>query len=95
MDNNITIKAEAALEDAKAIDTIVESIAKDMEVLNQKFKTLIPERINTTWSNQVKENWEGYYSEEIPAAMENMKKSAANLRGAVEAFVGYSNESQL
>lgn len=89
---NITINPGAATQDAAQIDTIVREIQEDMQTLDQAIKNTIPDGIQTTWSEQVKSNWETYYSDEIPAAMEEMKLSASNLRLAVEQALSYSKE---
>ena len=52
---NITVNTDAALEDAKDIDTIVQSIETNLEKLDKTIDTLIPERLETTWSNRLKE----------------------------------------
>ena len=63
-----------------------------METLNQAIKSTIPSGIDTTWSNTVKENWEGYYTADVPEAMENMKLSATNLQLAVNEALKYDQE---
>ena len=60
--------------------------------LDTAFKNTIPSGIQTTWSETVRENWEGYYSADVPAAMEDMKLSATNLRLAVEKALSYDQE---
>ena len=42
---NITVNTDAALEDAKDIDTIVQSIETNLEKLDKTIDTLIPERL--------------------------------------------------
>jgi hypothetical protein len=89
---NITINPGAATQDAAQIDRIVSEIQEDMATLNQAIESTIPEGIQTTWSEAVKENWKKYYTGDIPAAMEDMKLSAANLRLAVNQALSYSKE---
>ena len=89
---NITIKPGAATQDAAQIDRIVSEIQEDMRTLDQAIKNTIPDGIQTTWSEQVRSNWESYYNAEVPAAMEDMKLSAANLRVAVQQALDYSQE---
>ena len=89
---NVTIAPGAATEDAVQIDSIVEQIQSDMETLDSAIKSTIPDGIQTSWSETVRENWESYYSSDVPAAMEDMKLSAANLRLAVEKTVAYDQE---
>ena len=89
---NITIKPGAATDDARQIDSIVSTIQEDMAKLDKAIKDTIPTGIQTTWSESVKENWEAYYNADVPAAMEDMKLSATNLRLAVEQALQYSQE---
>ncbi len=89
---NITINPGAATQDAAQIDKIVSEIQEDMATLNQAIENTIPEGIQTTWSETVKENWKKYYTGDIPAAMEDMKLSATNLRVAVNQALSYSKE---
>ena len=46
----------------------------------------------TTWSETVRENWETYYTADVPEAMEEMKLSATNLRVAVDQALKYDQE---
>ena len=89
---NITINPGAATDDASQIDSLVQTMQDSMETLNNAIKQTIPAGIQTTWSETVRENWETYYSADVPAAMEDMKLSAANLRLAVEQALQYSQE---
>ena len=89
---NLTITPGAATEDAAQIDSIVESIERSMEVLDAAIKRNIPDGIETTWSDEVKGNWETYYSNDVPQAMQDMKQSATNLRMAVEQALKYSGQ---
>lgn len=90
---NITINPGAATDDAAQIDSIVSQIENDMQVLDAAIKRNIPEGIQTSWSEIVRENWQTYYSADVPAAMEDMKLSAANLRLAVEQALRYDQEN--
>ncbi len=89
---NITINPGAATEDAAQIDSIVSQIQSDMETLDGAIKRNIPDGVQTSWSDTVRANWEGYYNADVPAAMEDMKLSAANLRLAVEQALSYDQE---
>ena len=89
---NITILPGAATEDATQIDSIITDMESDMETLDTAIKNTIPSGIQTTWSETVRENWESYYSADIPEAMEEMKQSATNLRLAVEQALAYDQE---
>ena len=89
---NVTINPGAATDDAAQIDSLVQSMQESMEVLNNAIKQTIPNGIQTTWSQTVRENWESYYSADVPAAMEDMKLSATHLRLAVEKALQYDRE---
>ena len=87
---NLTIKPGAATQDAIQIDKIVETIASDMEELNRVFNDEIgTEKLITTWSSELYDNWKNYYDSRIPDAMEEMKASATNLRLAVQEALKY------
>ncbi|MBQ9018753.1 MAG: hypothetical protein IJ097_00380 [Bacilli bacterium] len=90
MDRSIIINPGAATEDAVQIESIVASMTEDMQVLNQVINSKIPNEVNTAWATELQSNWKKYYSAEIPAAMEDMKLSAANLKVAVEAAIRFS-----
>lgn len=91
---NVTLTPGAATDDAVQIDSIVETIQNDMQTLDNAIKATIPDGIQTTWSETVRSNWESYYSSDVPAAMEDMKLSATNLRMAVEQVVAYDQEQR-
>ncbi len=91
---NLTITPGAALDDASQIDSIVASIQSSMETLDGAIKNTIPDGIQTTWSDTVRGNWENYYNADVPAAMEDMKLSASNLRLAVEQAQAYDQEQR-
>ena len=89
---NLTINPGAATDDAAQIDSIVSQIQQDMETLNGAITRNIPSRVETTWSDTVKNNWTQYYSGDVPAAMEDMKLSATNLRLAVDQALKFDQE---
>ena len=89
---NITINPGAATDDAAQIDSIVSTIEANLETLDAAIKRNIPNGVQTTWSDEVRNNWETYYSADVPAAMADMKLSATNLRMAVDQALKYSNE---
>lgn len=89
---NITINPGAATDDATQIDSIVSTMEENMQTLDAAIKSAIPDGIQTTWSDTVRSNWESYYTADVPAAMEDMKLSAANLRLAVEQALSYDQE---
>ena len=89
---NITINPGAATDDATQIDNIVATIESSLETLDAAIKRNIPEGVQTSWSEEVRTNWETYYGADVPAAMNDMKLSATNLRLAVDQALKYSNE---
>ncbi len=89
---NITINPGAATDDATQIDSIVSTMEENMQTLDAAIKSTIPDGIQTTWSDTVRSNWESYYGADVPAAMEDMKLSATNLRLAVEQALAYDQE---
>lgn len=91
---NVTLTPGAATDDAVQIDQIVATIQEDMQTLDSAIKATIPDGIQTTWSDTVRSNWEQYYNSDVPAAMEDMKLSATNLRMAVEEVVAYDQEQK-
>ena len=88
---DITIKPGAEIEDATQIDSIVKQIDQDMQDLDSSFKRIIPSGVETTWSNELKQNWEQFYNNSVQNAMEEIQLSANNLRLAVDAAIKYSN----
>jgi len=89
---NITINPGAATDDAAQIDSIVSQMETDMETLNAAITRNIPSGVDTTWSDGVLNNWQSYYTADVPSAMADMKQSATNLRMAVEAALAYDQE---
>lgn len=89
---NITINPGAATDDATQIDSLVQTMEESMQTLDNAIKNTIPSGIQTTWSETVRDNWENYYTADVPAAMEAMKLSATNLRMAVEQALQYDQE---
>lgn len=89
---NITINPGAATDDAAQIDSIISTIESNLETLDAAIKRNIPNGVQTTWSDEVRNNWETYYSADVPSAMADMKLSATNLRMAVDQALKYSNE---
>lgn len=90
---DLYIRPGAATDDAVQIDQIVSQIDRDMEVLNAAIANYISEgKIQIEWADNLKSNWQKYYTSDVPVAMEEMKKSAANLRLAVDETIKYAQE---
>ncbi len=89
---NLTIKPGAATDDAAQIQKIVSDIETSLDELNQKITGNIPSGVDTDWSEEVLNNWNTYYSADVPQALADMTLSATNLNNAVDAALKYSNE---
>ena len=87
---NITIVPGKAEEDVREIELIIDNIDKSMQELDEIIRRLIPERLETEWSNSLKENWTTYYNNSVQGAMEGMMQSAISLKNAVDAAMEYS-----
>lgn len=85
----ITIKSGAAIDDATQIDSIVTTIERDIQELNSAINATVPHKIQTTWSEELADNWSKYYTSDVPETMEQMKASAENLRLAVQKALTY------
>lgn len=89
---NVTINTAAALDDAAQIENVVTRLTDDMATLNQAIKDTIPAGIQTEWSETLSDNWNKYYTADIPNAMEEMKVSASNIQMAVQTTEDFSKE---
>lgn len=87
---NITVIPGKATEDVKQIEEIVASIERAMAELDQVIGKVIPEQVETEWSNSFKDAWKTYYDGSVKNAMEGMKLSAVNLQNAVDAALEYN-----
>lgn len=86
----VTLRTEAAAEDVKQIENIIKVITEDMDELNKVISETIPDGIETDWSYRVKQDWLNFYRADIPAAMEEIRLSAANLTIAINKLTDYS-----
>ena len=89
---NITILPGRATEDVQEIESIVDKIDIAMKELNDMITKIIPEHVETQWSNELKENWVKYYNGSVQNAMDGMRASATNLQNAVNAALEYSKQ---
>lgn len=87
---NITIKPGAATDDAAQIKSIVQEIEESLTELNSKVTKNIPSGVSTDWSRELLENWNTYFTNDVPNALHNMTLSAENLNKAVDAALAYS-----
>jgi hypothetical protein len=89
---NLEIIPGRATEDVKEIESIVDRIDVAMQELNEVINRLIPERLETQWSVELKENWTKCYNNSVQNAMDGMRASATNLQNAVNAALEYSKQ---
>ena len=86
----LTILPEAALDDAKSIDSIVENISASLDELDRLIKQNIPEHLETEWATKLLEEWTDCYNGNLKNAMAGMSASAKNLKSAVDMATNYS-----
>ena len=87
----LQIKPGAATDDAAEIESIVATIEKDMEALNEAF-TNTSGGMQLAWADEVRSNWQKYFNGDIPEAMAEMKTASHNLQAAVQAALEYSQQ---
>ena len=87
---NLTILPGRATEDVQEIESIVNKIDVAMKELNDMIEKIIPEHVETQWSNDLKEAWTKYYNGSVQSAMDGMRASAVNLQNAVNAALEYT-----
>lgn len=89
----LTILPEAALDDAKNIDSIVQEISNSLEELDKIIKENIPDHLQTKWSTKLLDDWNEYYNDNekgIKGSLAGMELSATNLKNAVDMAINYS-----
>ena len=87
---NLTILPGRATQDVQEIETIVDRIDKAMQELNDVIGRIIPDQVETQWSNEFKESWIKCYNNSVQNAMDGMRASATNLKNAVDAALEYT-----
>ena len=90
----IDIAPEAALDDAADIENIISTIERSMDDLSKVIHATIPDRVETEWSKKLSDDWNKYYTSDIPEVMEEMGKSSKNIKMAAENAKGYSKEEE-
>ena len=80
---NIEINLSASLDNAADIENIVRAVKRSMEDLNKIFVDTAP-GMQLEWAERVRENWQGFYDETIPANMDELINSAHKIQEAVE-----------
>lgn len=90
MNESVSIRPGAAIEDVKQIENIVKDIEECLSVLNNVIEKNIPENLETDWSVALKESWTKAYNESIQGVMHEMTLSASNLQMAIDRAIEYS-----
>jgi len=90
MNESVSIRPGAAIEDVKQIENIVKDIEECLSVLNNVIEKNIPENLETDWSVALKESWTKAYNESIQGVMREMTLSASNLQMAIDRAIEYS-----
>ena len=87
---NLTILPDAATEDAKQIEDIIRKIDESMKVLDGEIKRIVPDHVETEWSNSLRERWTQFYDGAVKDSMAAMQESAESLKRAVDAALAYN-----
>ncbi len=90
----LIIKPGAALEDAKQIETIVETIQECLRKLDECISKNIPNELETTWSKELDDAWQKSYKGSIQDIMDEMKSSATEVQKAVFKALDYSQSAE-
>jgi len=88
----IVIKTDAALTDAKRVESIIQNIDNYMQQLNKGLNDELGVTICTNWAYKVLADWREVYSKDVPNVMANMKLTATNIKAEVEAYQEYSTQ---
>ncbi len=88
----LKVNKKSALAAALEIDEIITKMNESMATLDDVIRETIPDRIDTTWSNELREDWQKYYNFNINENIEEMRKSGSLLRKAVEIALSFSNK---
>ncbi|MBR3210533.1 MAG: hypothetical protein IKF71_01170 [Bacilli bacterium] len=78
----IDIDYGQALADAEKIQTIINNIDEAVQTLNNGF-TQAKTYTNLKWFTRMGEEWDQFCAGDIPATLEEMKKSKTNIEAAV------------
>lgn len=85
---NITLDFGQAMADAQEIERIINSIDEAIKVLNSGF-TRTDGVTQLDWYSDMSANWNSFATTDIPATLEEMRKSKANIENAVAAMQQY------
>ncbi len=91
--SSVKLNYSAAKEAAEKLFNSVSKIGESMEKLDRALNRIVLEDTELTWAKRLLEQWENYYSSDIPAAMEEIKNSASSIVSAAEAYKAYNEET--
>ena len=80
--DRIDIDYVLGLADADYIQTIINNIDEEFQTLNNGF-TQAKTYTNLKWFTRMGEEWDQFCAGDIPATLEEMKKSKTNIEAAV------------
>ncbi len=86
----IRINKDSALGAILEINDIVSNLENTMASLDETIKKNIPDRIDTTWANELRTDWQKYYNQEVINVLEEMRLNGLYLRKAVNKALEYS-----
>ena len=86
----IDIDYGQALADAEKIQTIVNNIEEAVAKLDNGFKTA-KGQTDLKWFTEMGEQWDQFCGSNVPAALEEMKKSKTNIEAAVAELQQYES----
>ena len=86
----IRINKDSALGAILEINNIVSNLENTMASLEKKKKKNIPDRIDTSWANELRADWQKYYNQEVMNVIEEMRLNGLYLRKAVNKALEYS-----
>ena len=88
----LKINKKSALAAALEIDEIITKMKDSMATLDDVIRETIPDRIDTEWSNELRESWQKYYNVNINENIDEMKKNGSRLRKAIKIAIKYSEK---
>lgn len=86
----IRINKDSALGAILEINNIVSNLENTMASLDETIKKNIPDRIDTSWANELRADWQKYYNQEVVNVLEEMRLNGLYLRKAVNKALEYS-----
>ena len=87
----IRINKDSALGAILEINDIVSNLENTMASLDETIKKNIPDRIDTTWANELREDWQKYYNQDVIQVLDEMRLNGLYLRKAVNKALEYNN----